>query len=97
MPIITVVATVKAKAGHEEKVKKALLELTEATHHEPGCQKYDLHQSIESRGTFVFLETWASVEALDAHMKTPHIAACREKIKDSLDAEIEIRKLAKIG
>lgn len=97
MPIITVVATIKVKAGQEEKVKKALLELSEATHREPGCKTYDLHQSIEHRGMFVFYEIWASLEALDAHMKSAHLAACRDKIKDALDGEIDIRRLAKIG
>lgn len=97
MPVITVVATVRAKPGCEEKLKKALLELVEPTHHETGCIDYDLHQSIEEKGCFVFCETWQSKADLDRHMQSAHFLACVAKAKDWFASEPEIRLFAKIG
>jgi quinol monooxygenase YgiN len=97
MPVITVVATVRAKPGCEEKMKNALLELVEPTHRENGCINYDLHQSIEEKGVFVFHENWQSKADLDRHMKAPHFLACVAKCKDWFAAEPEIRLFAKIG
>lgn len=97
MPIITVIATVRAKAGCEEKAKKLLLELVEATHREEGCINYDLHQSIESKGEFVFHENWKSKEVLEAHLNGANLKSFREKLGPLLDGEPVIKRFAKIG
>jgi quinol monooxygenase YgiN len=33
----------------------------------------------------VILEKWESIDALKAHMKTPHMLAYREKVKDLIE------------
>lgn len=70
---VTVVAMFQAKPGKEAELKKALLALMAPTRKEAGCVNYDLHQSPEAPGKFLFHENWTSKAALDAHLKTPHI------------------------
>jgi len=73
MSQILVVATLKIQDG---KVDEAVAELTpviEATHEEEGCISYVLHRDINDPNTLVFVERWASQDALNGHMQQPHM------------------------
>ena len=87
---VILTAIVKAKPGQEDAVKEALLSLVEPTRKEAGCLCYNLHQSKGDPTQFMFYEQWASQEALDAHVKTPHIRALGAKLKDKTDKGIEV-------
>ena len=39
-----------------------------------GCEMYDLFRSIDDPTRYVMVESWASKEDLDAHMKSPAMA-----------------------
>jgi len=73
MRSLTIVATLKAKKGNEQKLKEVLSKLVPITHQEKGCINYDMHQSVEDPGLFVFHENWESRADWDAHMKAPHL------------------------
>ena len=75
---VIVVAQLKAKAGEEEAVRKALLAMVEPTRKEEGCLCYNLHASKSDKSQFMFYEQWASGAALGAHVKTPHMKAMQE-------------------
>ena len=70
---VTVVATLRARPGQEAAVREALLALVPITRHEPGCLNYDLHQSPDHPGHFLFHETWETKQHLDLHLARPHI------------------------
>ncbi len=80
------VAEVKAKAGQEEAVGKALLALVEPTRKEEGCLCYNLHRSTKDKGQFMFYEQWATGEALAAHGQTPHMKTLQEAIKSLVES-----------
>ena len=65
--IVTVVATVKVKHGHEEQARQALRAAVAPTRAEPGCLQYDLHQSTTDPAQFLFYEAWSSDETFKAH------------------------------
>ncbi len=73
MKTITVVATFQAKPGKAEELKRALISLVAPTRKEAGCLNYDLHQSPDDPGKFLFHENWTTKAALDAHLQMPHI------------------------
>lgn len=73
--MIVVLAHVRAKAGRESEFAEVLRTLIKATRTEEGCVQYDAHQATENSCAFAFYERWASKEALDAHLQSPHIAA----------------------
>ena len=56
MSQLTIIATITAKAGHEAKVRQALLDLIPPTAKEPGFIQYDLHESLDDPLVFVFYE-----------------------------------------
>ncbi|MBF0459394.1 MAG: antibiotic biosynthesis monooxygenase [Nitrospirae bacterium] len=87
---ITVMALIKAKDGMADIVKHELLALIEHTRKESGCISYDLHQSKETAGHFMFYETWASTEALDKHLAMPHIQNIIKKSTEIFAEPIQV-------
>lgn len=85
-PYLTVVAEILAKPGKENEVRKHLLGFIDPTRQEEGCVQYDLHESTENPGHFIFYENWTSREMLDKHSKSPHIQAFRP-LKEELLAQ----------
>lgn len=78
MPEIPGVAIFLARPGEEAKLEVLLQGLVEPTRKEPGCLQYDVHRDIKEPRRFVFIERWASQEALTGHGKTAHIAYFRK-------------------
>lgn len=87
---LTVVATIKAKPGMEERVKEELLALVAPTRSEAGCLNYDLHQALDDSSLFVFYENWQSKGDLDKHLQTPHLQAFLGKADQLLARPIDI-------
>lgn len=83
---VTVIATLKAKAGQELALQEELLALIPITRQEEGCINYDLHRAAEDPAVFVFHENWTSKAALDAHLANAHLVAFAGKA-DTLLAE----------
>jgi quinol monooxygenase YgiN len=95
--IVTVVATFEARPGKEAELKQALLSLFGPTRMEAGCINYDLHVSPENPAKFLFHENWTSKEFLDAHLKSPHIAALLPRVDELCMAFPQITIWEKIG
>jgi quinol monooxygenase YgiN len=97
MKNLTVVATIKAKAGKEAALRNALLALIPTTRKEPGCLNYDLHQAADHAGLFLFHENWTSKQHLDDHLARPHLKAFLARA-DALPAEPpQIKLWEKVG
>jgi len=95
--IITVIAEIKAKPGREEDVKKALLALIGPTREEEGCIDYDLHESLEQPGQFLFYENWINDAALNAHLETAHLKELRAKSEALLAAPVKITRWRRLS
>lgn len=91
MKEIIVLAHARAKAGKEEQLTKAFCAAVPPTHAEEGCLKYAFNQSTEDKHAFVMIERWSSKEALDQHLKTPHIQELFKKLPDLLERPIQIQ------
>jgi quinol monooxygenase YgiN len=80
---VHVIATFYAEIGKEDEMERVLLGMLEPTRREAGCLRYDLLRSLKGENyvEFVFVEEWASEEALDAHGRSEHLQGLRERIK----------------
>jgi quinol monooxygenase YgiN len=96
MAEIAVVAISVAKPGHEEKLLEALEGIVGPTRKEKGALQYDLHRDVSEPRRFVFVERWASREALAAHAKSAHIAAYKKAVADWVEHS-EIRVIEKLA
>jgi quinol monooxygenase YgiN len=72
---LTVVALIKARPGKEADVRRELLSLVDPSRKDAGCVNYDLHESTETPGQFMFHENWTSKALLDAHLAKPDLQA----------------------
>ncbi|MDX7647187.1 putative quinol monooxygenase [Aeromonas caviae] len=73
-PVI-VIAQLDAKPEFSDRFRAALDPLIAATLQEPGCLRYQLHQSLESPHGWMLYEEWESETALLAHQQQPHYIA----------------------
>jgi len=82
MSEIYVNATAKAKnKAIAPELRKALEAMIAPTRAEDGCILYDLYVTKDGT-TFVFFESWKSLNALQAHLQTPHYERLKKQSKD---------------
>ncbi len=96
MNLLTVVAVLKAKPGKEDALRETLLGLVDPTRAEAGCVQYDLHESTEKKGEFVFFEKWVSREALDEHLAKPYLEALRARGDELFSEPPDIRTYSRL-
>ena len=65
---ISVVAQIRAKAGHEGEVRTMLSGLAEPSKKESGCLKYQVFEDKHYTGSFYTYEEWESEAALEKHL-----------------------------
>ena len=96
--LLTVIAHMTAAPGKEDELRRELTALVEPTSQEDGFVNYDLHESLESPGTFYLYENWESGEKLDAHLAAPHLVRFAGLVGDLLDASgLSINRLRRIA
>ncbi len=69
-----------ASADDYGKAKDILANMMAETHKEEGCHAYSFAQDAADPGSIRLFEIWENQEALDAHMKTPHMAAFNKAV-----------------
>lgn len=90
MQEVTVTARSKAKPGREKDLENALRAVVPPTHQEEGCLRYAVHRSTDDPGAFLIVEKWSSMEALQAHLATPHVQELFRKAPELVVAPPEI-------
>ncbi len=85
-----VVAKLKAAAGKEKEMEKALMDIIPKVSEEEGTLVYTLHQDQNDPTTFLFYEKYKDTDALVAHSSTPHFKALFKTIKPLLEGNPEI-------
>jgi quinol monooxygenase YgiN len=95
--LLSVVATMRAKAGREQELRELLESLIEPTRAEDGNHTYALHQGAQDPAVFVFYENWSTQGHLDAHLGTPHLQAALPRLPELLDGDLVITPLQRIA
>ena len=88
--MIHVIASVRVKPGKVPEFLKVFKQNVPDVRNEKGCIDYvptldfktGLPPQVVDENVVTILEKWESMEALAAHLKTPHMLAYREKVKD---------------
>ncbi|MDE1461885.1 putative quinol monooxygenase [Spartinivicinus poritis] len=90
---LTVFVSIKVSEDAKLQVREELISLIRPTLKEPGCITFQMHESYNENAHFIFYEEWASKEALQAHLASPHIKAYRNKTKNQiLHTDIQVMK-----
>ena len=86
--MIHVLAIITAKPGQRSALLQAFKTIVPVVHAEAGCVEYgpvvDIERADPAFGpdTFVVVEKWESLAALEAHAMAPHMKAYGEKTRD---------------
>jgi len=91
--MISVIASVRIKADRVSQFIEIIKANVPEVRKEKGCIEYSPAVDIDSglpvqkldKNVVTIVEKWESVEALRAHLKTPHMLAYREKVKDIVE------------
>ncbi len=92
--MINVIASITVKEGRKSDFLKIFKANVPAVRKEKGCIEYfpslDLKtgipvQELNPRNVTI-IEKWESLEALKAHLKTPHMLDYKEKVKDIVES-----------
>ncbi len=100
--MIQVIATIELKPNCIDEYLAILDKNVPKVKAEEGCLAYEPSVDVDSglaaqnkirQNTVTLVEAWTSLEALHAHLKTPHMAAYREAVKDYvLDVRLQVLK-----
>jgi quinol monooxygenase YgiN len=93
---IAVVAIAVAKPGLEAEVEAAIRPCIPETHKEAGCRLYTVHTDLDQPNRFVFIERWASREALEAHKLEPHFLTMAKALESRLAEPFEVLVLREL-
>ena len=89
--MIQVIATIELKPGCREDFLPLLNENVPNVKAEDGCLGYEPTVDVDAglpvqgelrENVVTLVEAWESVDALHAHLKTPHMASYREAVQD---------------
>ena len=95
--MIHVVAVITTLPGRRAEVLEAFRAIVPTVHAEDGCIEYEPVIDVEDPGgrrtpagpdTFIVIEKWASIEALDAHSVAPHMADYAAKVGDLIAGRV---------
>lgn len=88
---ITLIATIDVQPDHVDEVLSALKAVMAPSRQDEGCEHYQLNRDPDSATIFYMVEQWASPEALDAHVNTPHFKALVSALEGK--GELSIKQL----
>ena len=95
--MVHVMASIVVKPEHADAAMTQLVELAGKTRGEAGCVTYELFQRPDKPHVFRTVEEWRTQADVDAHMKTPHVAAAIAVAGPMFASPLEIVSYTKVG
>ncbi|MDR2175021.1 MAG: antibiotic biosynthesis monooxygenase [Synergistaceae bacterium] len=89
--VIVVTSTFKSVPDKRAQVLELARPCIEATRKEKGCIRYELFVSSEDGVTMQFIEEWTDLDALKAHLQSPHLSAFKEQRKDLVEKGVVLK------
>jgi quinol monooxygenase YgiN len=72
--MILVIARFRPRMDRLEELLEILREIQAASRADDGCLNYGYYREIADEQSFVAVEEWRDMDALDAHVRTAHVA-----------------------
>ncbi len=85
---VTLIVILRAREGQETLLEAELRALVSPTRREDGCLRYDLHRSVDTPGSLLLHEVWATRDAHTEHTHSHHFLRWNAR-KDALLASRE--------
>lgn len=85
------------RADKVEEAQALMAEMTAASLVEDGCISYDFYSSISDPSTILLFQEWESVDAVQAHFASDHMAVFLNQLPDLLTGEVSSHRYAVQG
>ena len=97
--MIVIAGTISIDPEKRAVATPAAITMMAETRREAGCISYTFSGDLQQPGDFRIFEEWESQEALDAHFKTPHMAAFQAAMGGFGVRGMKVQKyeIAKVG
>jgi quinol monooxygenase YgiN len=89
----TIIGTVVAKPEKRDELMRILAAQVAPTRAEAGCVNYDFHCDKTEPNVFIFYENFVNAEALEDHLKKPHLKPLMDRLDELLAKPVDIRYL----
>jgi quinol monooxygenase YgiN len=89
--VIVVVGRVRTTPEKAEELIRIGQAVAQASRDEDGCLGYRFYADTEDPDAYLFVEEWESMEALQRHFTTPHIARLMQEIPDAIAGTPEVQ------
>jgi quinol monooxygenase YgiN len=89
--MIVVNVEVVTEAGAADKVRAAVQAMEQASRHEAGCLTYAFSVDISDPTMIRVTERWESMEAIRAHMASPHMATFQSAVAALRPKSLDIK------
>ncbi|HWU71608.1 MAG TPA: putative quinol monooxygenase [Pseudoxanthomonas sp.] len=89
-PTLDLFATLHARPGRADEVRRALETVRAPTRREPGCIAFDCFASIRDADEFCIHSRWRDLAAFERHAALPHTVAFLAQMHDLLDPALKI-------
>ena len=90
MAMIVVIGRVRTTAERRDALVATATTMCRASRAEDGCLGYRFYEDTEQVGHFVFVEEWASDEALQVHFAAAHTATFMSAIRSLVDGPPDV-------
>jgi quinol monooxygenase YgiN len=90
--MLVIAGTIRLDPDRVETARTAAIEMMAETRKEPGNVAYVFSSSFEDPGVVHLFEHWESQDALDAHVKAPHMTVFRQVMATLGIAEMNVQK-----
>ena len=99
MSTVSVIVRIQLSAESAPAYAEAAKAVVAATREEAGCQWYGIAVDVADPCVVWVSEQWASQADLDAHLRTPHVAAFLEACAalEILDMEVRRYEVSSVG
>ncbi|HJN51537.1 MAG: putative quinol monooxygenase [Pseudomonadales bacterium] len=90
--MIIVHGTFPVKADLRDEALTLMRQMAVASQTEDGCISYEFYVGLSQPNSLLLFQEWESVEALQNHFETKHMAEFLKELPDVLDGEVSTRR-----
>jgi quinol monooxygenase YgiN len=90
--MIIITGTSKIKSERWEEAVGIVKELVAKSRADEGCVRYNFYEPLDEQYSFFNFEVWASPEALEKHMQTPHLRKFFAFIQQAASSPLKLEK-----
>jgi quinol monooxygenase YgiN len=88
--MIIVIARFRPHPDRRQDLITLLSEVQEASRRDDGCLNYGYYSEVVDPTSFIAVEEWRDREALDAHLRTPHVGRLISGLPELGDGRPEV-------